>query len=127
MGERSVRRFQPGDEWEMAGIRIRIFEGKKRCKRCAFAGIEAPCGHDYVMKWHVPNAGWIPIPDCVPGLISDFIFENEAVLYERSLGFKGGFKFQQYLQHAMKHGWRSADAGLRIEQATKDTDLWSAS
>lgn len=104
-----MRRFNPGDLFEIGGMHFRVVPGSKTPR--------GP-GQDLRLDWLRSDGCWRPVKMAHAGLIVDFFFENEDVLYPPPQ-FDGGRRFTDYLKHGLKHGWQSAEAGLRIEKEAK--------
>ncbi len=108
-----MRRFAAGDVFDQQGIRLRVVAGRKPA---------AGDGIDLRLDVLTPT-GWVAVPLSVVGLMADFMYENEGVLYPKPQ-FKGGEKVWEYLRHSVKHGWSKAEAGLRLEKRYKESTLF---
>jgi hypothetical protein len=76
---------------------------------------------DLRFEWQVPGGEWRAVTMAAGGIMADFWYENEDVLYPPSAGFLGGEKYAQYLDQAMREGWDAADAVLQGEKAASRT------
>jgi hypothetical protein len=103
------RRFVPGYEVVISGLRFRVEQGHK-----------GPA--DLVLLWFTPT-GWRRIEMAAGALMADFFYENEHGLYPPP-HYLGGEKYRDFLKHAMQHGWEKADAGLKSEKQLKQERLF---
>jgi hypothetical protein len=106
----SVRRWKPGDEIEVDGVRFRVVAGKKTPN--------GGMGQDLRLDWWT-GGRWQAVGMGVGFLLADFFFENEEVLYPQALGHLGGKKYLRFVKHAAERGWRYAVVELRAEQEAR--------
>ena len=96
------RRFTSGDNFELGAVRFRVERGSK-----------SP--DDLRMDWNV-NGRWVAVPMSALFLLTDFLWENEHVLYPPSSGNQGGEKLFEALRRARNHGWEAATGYLEAER-----------
>lgn len=104
------RRFSAGDTFRMSGMDFRVRQGRK-----------AP--DDIVIDW-CTSSGWVPIGFDVLGLLHDFFYENEEVLYPSPMGYMGGAKVTDFERFAVKHGHDAAIHRLESEKRMKQSRLF---
>jgi hypothetical protein len=109
LGERSVRRrfhigYEPGRFFNFGQLDLRIVQGEK-----------AP--EDRRLDVRCPT--WEPVKMALGGLLTDFFYENEQILYPptpnvgRGRGQRGGAYYLDAMKEAAATGWRPV--ALRIE------------
>ena len=103
LGPDNGRRFRPGMSGTLDGIRFRTVAGSK-----------AP--GDLVLEWET-SVGWQRIRMHTVGLIIDFLYENEHVLYPPNSGYLGGEKLMEHIDRAVMRGWKAAADHLDAEKA----------
>lgn len=94
-------RFHAGDTFDLEGFQLRLVAGTK-----AFDGLR--------MDVRCPQ--WTSLRLHEVGLIVDFLYENEHMLFPPARGHLGGEKVMQHLNLAVQRGWRSAAAVLDEEK-----------
>jgi hypothetical protein len=106
-----MRRFAPGWERHIAGLRFRVVPGKK-------------ANGDLRLDWETPT-GWRAVPMSVGFLLADFLHENEEAL--KAAGYfpgyaVGGDYYLRQLRAAVDEGWEAATNRLaqqRQERAAR--------
>ncbi len=87
-------------EFDMNGLLFRIVQGKK--------------GPDD-RRLDVETR-FLPVHMRLGGLLADFFYENEGILYPPDEGFAGGNYYLGYLHQAARQGWQVADDKLQEER-----------
>lgn len=100
-----MRRWEAGYNGTASGISYRVVQGRKSAD-------------DLRLEFRV-NGEWRPVAMDIGFLLADFFFENEHVLYPRSQGYRGGWKYIQALQRAALDGWEAALSDLDQEKDSK--------
>lgn len=96
-----------GSAFMLCGLMFRIRRGRKH-------------PDDLVLEWATPD-GWRPITFAPVGLMVEFLYRNEDVLYPRTNGYKGGEKVMAYLRECLKVGHDDAWRNLEWEKRNKST------
>lgn len=113
-----MRRWSPGTFHSVNGLKFRIVRGRKT----NYFGEEVD---DFVLEVSTPE-GWRKVHMHLAGFITDFLTENEDVLFPRyrdgyRTSLQGGQKLLNYLRDARKYGWEKAEDELQRERAAKQT------
>lgn len=111
-----MRRWRPNTEHTVNGLRFRVVVGQKQ-------NYFHETVDDYVLEV-LTSAGWRKVHMHLVGFITDFLTENEDILFPRYRdGFRtrldGGYKLIKYLTKAWQHGWQMAEEELQRERSQK--------
>jgi hypothetical protein len=98
------RRWQPGDDLMLDGIRYRVTNGRK-----------GPT--DLKLEMRAPDL-WLPAPMSAGFVLADFFHENEDGLYPPPR-YEGGDMFLAWCALAALHGWRRPFNKLEQARATR--------
>lgn len=107
LSDLNPRRFKAGQAGTFDGIRFRVVAGRK-------------ADGDLVLEWETPT-GWERITMHTVGLIVDFLYENEHLLYPPEQGHLGGDKLMKHLEKAVQAGWEKAAQVLDDEKDMAET------
>lgn len=100
----TTRRWYAGQSFSIDDMHFRVVAGKK--------------GPDDLRLDQLVDGKWVAVRMAVGGMMADFFFENEEVLYPPPA--KGGKKYLDYVRDAARFGWERAEAALRVERAVKN-------
>ena len=101
-----MRRFKDGDLFQFHGAMFRVVKGKKSPDDLR---LDMWLGTRMEGQWVPVKASWV-------FLMSDFIYENEDVLYPPTGRRAGGEKFMKALREAVRDGWVAATQTLEAER-----------
>ena len=104
-----TRRWAPGAEFELDGLRWRVVRGRKQSR--------VPGEIDLRLE-HLTPQGWRPTAMALLFMLADFWYENEDLLYPRPR-FQGADYLLRAVGRAAKNGYQSEVDRLEAEKARK--------